>query len=127
MANPAYRLIKRSDFKADGAETWLWCIQCESFFQEKHLGMNGHAVREKCPFCEGFGFGAAIFPWLAFREPHWPTTASELRHGAKAPGRPHCCDRSDGCEHIDDLCPPLVAMELEGPTRGLFAMSGRFF
>lgn len=80
-----HRIIEERDFTARGADTWLFCIDCTRFFQHRDLRADARGRREKCAFCEYAGFGFGVFPWDAFREANWPSTDTELSHGAKAP------------------------------------------
>lgn len=71
--------------RANGSDTWLWCICCTRFFQERHVRVDGQGSRERCAFCGCAGFGVAIFPWRTFRTRRWPKHERDLRVGAKSP------------------------------------------
>lgn len=75
-------VIERNDFTANGPDTWLWCLYCNHFFQERHVRVDDLGHREGCAFCRCAGYGVALFPWRTFRTPGWPETELELRVGA---------------------------------------------
>jgi hypothetical protein len=62
-------------------ESWMWCIECNRFFQAKHLRKDFLGNRQRCAFCGVAGFGVAIWPWDAWQADGWPTSEAELRHG----------------------------------------------
>ncbi len=71
-------------------EAWLSCLHCYRFFQAKDLrpGFDGRPA--VCPFpdCGAAGLDIDIHAWDAFRnnrDPNWPASTDELRHGMKVP------------------------------------------
>jgi hypothetical protein len=68
-------------------EVWLWCIDCNRFFQAKDLRRDFCGNQQGCAFCSGAGFDVVIFHWDAFRDeddPAWPADESEIRYGQMA-------------------------------------------
>lgn len=71
-------------------ETWLSCLHCNRVFQAKSLVVDFLGNRQGCPFtdCGAAGLGVDILPWDTFknnRDPRWPKTEAELRHGQTLP------------------------------------------
>ena len=69
----------------EGDELWLWCIDCNRFFQAKSLRVDWMGNRQGCACCGAAGFDVAIFPWDVFRNDKeaWPTSTAELHHGQR--------------------------------------------
>jgi hypothetical protein len=80
---PSLREILEDSAAPD--DEWLWCIQCERFFQAKHLRIDHLGNRQGCAFCDCAGFDCAVFPWDAFKDESggevWPDSVKELAHG----------------------------------------------
>ena len=91
------------------AERWLWCVQCQGFFQAQHLRVDVSGCREGCPICSASGFDAQIFDWNSWsagvENPPWwwPMSTDELHYGLR-------CDYLNDCEKLDER--PLVAIRI---------------
>jgi hypothetical protein len=73
------------DYLADAEPgQWLWCSECDRFFQAQHLRLDPLGNRQGCAFCVGNGFGIDIFAWNDSTSDHWPSFPGELHHGARA-------------------------------------------
>lgn len=77
------------DYLADAEPSqWLWCSECDRFFQAEHLRLDPLGNRQGCPFCVGNGFGIDIFAWNDSTRDDWPSFSGELHHGARANATP---------------------------------------
>lgn len=83
IVQPIEQVLKEAG--ADAPDVWLWCIECERFFQAKHLRVDYLGNRQGCAFCRCAGFNVAIHLWDTFAEgsPHWPKDVKGLSYGMK--------------------------------------------
>src|SRR5712692_6839548 len=72
-------------------EDWLWCRECQRFFQVKDLSRDSVGGHQGCAFddCGGEGLGYDLVEWdsvvkssPAVRE-QWPKSVEELSKGLK--------------------------------------------
>lgn len=76
--------IEKDDFTKNGPDTWLWCLYCSRFFQERHVRVDYLGNRQGCAHCNCAGYGVAVFPWRSFHKKGWPEHERDLRFGMRA-------------------------------------------
>ncbi len=87
LAEPLEETLSRAGSRR--GDVWLFCHDCERFFQEKHLRLGRHSFvagrREQCPFCfsEGFDSDIVIWDWGKETDGNWPTCDGDLRYGLR--------------------------------------------
>lgn len=86
IEDPRARLSRQ----ANPDDCWLWCDNCQRFFQYRSALPSGVYPRDACPFddCYGVGVGFNLFIWDDMREPEdarWPSSVDQLEHGMRSP------------------------------------------
>lgn len=87
ISEPLETALSRMD---DSGSVWLYCLHCNRFFQARRLREDFLGNRQGCAFaaCGAAGLDVDILRWDAFRnnrDPRWPASPDELRHGMQAP------------------------------------------
>ncbi len=84
---PLESVAARLASREDPAQCWLWCRECERFFQARHLRRDSRVEGHRCPFadCTGAGLGVALFLWNDHRDDRWPVSEVALSHGLRSP------------------------------------------
>jgi hypothetical protein len=117
-----YKLIEQAPHPE---ELWLWCSQCERFFQFRSLRRDFLGNQQGCAFadCDGAGFDVNIQPWDSLREeddPRWPTSTAQLHHGLRSPSMEEFYEQVDRRRLASVLTrfaasPELAALGLSAP------------